>query len=121
MFCKPGVFGKGGQNFCDFVAENAMLRITVEESPAEEKWILQGQLTGDFASELRANWRVSLDRCSDRSRVVDLSDVTVIDKSGEEILLEMIHQRARFVATGIYTRHLLKELHARIKSECKAD
>jgi len=33
----------------------------------------------------------------------------------------MIYQRARFVATGIYTRHLLKELQARIKTDCRAD
>jgi anti-anti-sigma regulatory factor len=90
-----------------------MLRITVVESPAGEKWILQGQLTGDFASELIANWRVSLDRCSDRPRVVDLSEVTLIDKSGQEVLLAMMCQRATFIATGLYTRHLLEELQAR--------
>lgn len=94
-----------------------MLRITVVDSPAEEKWILQGQLTGDFASELSANWRVSLDRCSDRLRIVDLSDVTMIDKRGEEVLLTMICQRASFVTTGLYTPHLLEELRARVKTE----
>jgi hypothetical protein len=98
-----------------------MFRITVVDSPSEEKWILQGQLTGEFASELIANWRVSLDRCPDRSRLVDLSDVILIDKSGEEVLLKMIHQHARFVATGIYTRHLLEELQARIKGQRKID
>ncbi|HEY3990469.1 MAG TPA: hypothetical protein VGM02_14300 [Acidobacteriaceae bacterium] len=94
-----------------------MLRITVVESPTEEKWILQGQLTGEFVSELRANWRSSLDRCSDRHRLVDLSEVTSIDKNGEEVLLGMIHQGARCIATGIYTRHLLEELEARTKKE----
>ena len=76
-----------------------MFRITVVEGPSEEKWIIQGQLTGEFASELNANWRISLDRCSDRLRVVDLSEVTMIDKMGEEVLLKMIQQRARFVVT----------------------
>lgn len=94
-----------------------MLRISVVESLTEEKWILQGQLTGEFASELSENWRVSLARCSDRSRVVDLTDVTVIDKRGEEVLLTMVCQRARFVTTGLYTPHLLEELRARVKTE----
>jgi hypothetical protein len=94
-----------------------MMRITVVESPIEEKWILQGQLTGDFASELSASWRASLDRGSDRIRVVDLSDVTVIDKRGEEVLLTMICQQVTFIATGLYTKHLLQELQARIKRE----
>ncbi len=94
-----------------------MFRITVVESPSEEKWILQGQLIGEFASELSANWQASLDRCSDRARVVDLNDVTVIDKSGEEVLFKMLHQQARFVATGLYTKHLLEELQTRTESK----
>ena len=90
-----------------------MFRITVEEGPREEKWILQGQLTGDFASELSATWQLSQARDSDRIRVVDLSDVTVIDKNGREVLLAMIRQGARCVATGVYTSHLLEELKSR--------
>src|ERR1700739_2319490 len=62
--------------------ETAMFRITVIDNPAEEKWILQGHLTGEFASELNANWQMSLARCSERPRIVDLSDVTLIDKNG---------------------------------------
>jgi ABC-type transporter Mla MlaB component len=96
-----------------------MFRITVVETPSEEKWILQGQLTGEFASELSTNWRTSLDLCADRLRLVDLDEVTQIDKCGEEVLLQMI-QHARFVASGLYTRHLLQELQARIQAEaCK--
>ena len=102
-------------------AENAMFRITVVKSLQEEKWILQGQLTGEFASELSVNWQQSQDRCSDVPRVVDLSDVTVIDKTGEEILLMMIHQQATFIATGLYTRHLLEELKGRTKGRLKTD
>jgi ABC-type transporter Mla MlaB component len=90
-----------------------MLRITVVDTPSEEKWVLQGQLTGEFASELSANWRAALDRVSDRLRLVDLNEVTQIDKCGEEVLLEMMQQHARFVASGLYTRHLLLELESR--------
>src|ERR1700744_3260974 len=98
-----------------------MFRLTVVEGPLEEKWILQGQLIGEFASELSANWQASLDRCSDRSRVVDLNDVTLIDKTGEELLFRMIQQRARFVATGLYTRHLLEELQMRKEERAKVE
>jgi anti-anti-sigma regulatory factor len=98
-----------------------MFRITVIEGPSEEKWIIQGQLTGEFASELNANWRISLDRCSDRSRVVDLSEVTMIDKIGEEVLRKMIEQRASFVVTGVYTKHLLEQLRTCCDKERKSD
>ena len=102
-----------GRDFVRCNRQNAMFRITVEEGPTEEKWILQGQLTGDFASELNANWQSSQARDSNRVRVVDLSDVTVIDKNGEEVLLAMIRQGAKCAATGLYTRHLLEELKSR--------
>lgn len=89
-----------------------MFRITVVETSSEERWILQGQLTGEFATELSANWRKSLNQCSGRLRLVDLDEVTLIDRCGEEVLLEMIRQHASFVASGVYTRHLLQELQA---------
>ena len=38
-------------------------------------------------------------------RVIDLDGVSVIDTSGERVLLMMIQDGARF--SGIYARHLL--------------
>ena len=100
-----------------FFRRSTMLRITVVENPEGEKWILQGQLTGEFATELSTTWRSSLDRSRDRLRIVDLSEVTSIDRNGEEILRNMIRQGARCLATGIYTKHLLEELQTRTKTE----
>lgn len=97
-----------------------MFRITVVDTPSEEKWILQGQLTGEFATELSTNWRASLEQCADRLRLVDLNEVTWIDKCGEAVLLQMIHQHAKFVASGLYTRHLLEDLQARTEAETEA-
>jgi hypothetical protein len=94
-----------------------MLRITVVDDPSEEKWILQGQLTGEFCSELISNWRASVERCAERLRVVDLSEITWIDKSGEEVLLKMIREHAKFIVTGLYTSHLVEELQARVLHE----
>jgi hypothetical protein len=43
---------------------------------------------------------------------VDLDGVTSIDKTGEEVLSMMVRDGARFVASGVYTRHLLEQLQA---------
>jgi ABC-type transporter Mla MlaB component len=91
-----------------------MLRITVRKTASEERWILQGQLTSSSVSELVENWKRSCERTSEAKRLVDLSEVTSIDKSGEHALSMMIHNGAMFVATGLYTRHLLANLGARI-------
>ena len=90
-----------------------MLRITVKESAAEQRWILQGRLTRNSVPELVSNWQAARDRPSSCNQVVDLNEVTVIDKSGEEVLSMMIDEGARFVASGLYTKHLLQTLHER--------
>jgi hypothetical protein len=90
-----------------------MLRITVKEIANEQRWVLQGRLTKDSVPELVSNWQAARDRPSACDRVVDLNEVTVIDKSGEEVLSMMIGEGARFVASGLYTKHLLQTLHER--------
>ena len=88
-----------------------MLRITVKEIDAVQRWVLQGRLTKNCVAELVSNWQSARDRPSACNRIVDLNEVTVIDKSGEEVLSMMIDEGARFVASGLYTKHLLKMLH----------
>jgi hypothetical protein len=88
-----------------------MLRTTVVEDAAEERWILQGRLTKQSIAELVSSWRASTARPT-RRRIVDLNEVTYIDKSGEEAL-SMMHDGATFVASGVYTCHLLDQLQAR--------
>ena len=90
-----------------------MLRITVKEIATEQRWVLQGRLTKNSVPELVSNWQAARDRPSACNRVVDLNEVTVIDKSGEEVLSTMIDENARFAASGLYTKHLLLTLHER--------
>src|SRR3984885_14947008 len=90
-----------------------MLRITVTETAVEERWILQGQLTKRSVAELVSSWRASVAQPLARSRIVDLNEVTSIDKSGEEAILMMVRDGATFVASGVYTKHLLDQLQAR--------
>jgi hypothetical protein len=87
-----------------------MLRITVTENESEQRWVLQGRLTGSYAEELTAGWRANRNRPQTQSRTVDLNEVTCIDKDGEQVLLMMIRDGAKFVATGLYTKHLLESL-----------
>jgi ABC-type transporter Mla MlaB component len=91
-----------------------MLRITVREHPEEERWVLQGRLHKGSVQELISSWNACRGR--QRRRVVDLDEVTSIDRSGEEALLMMIGDGADLVASGIYTRHLIEELKARIRN-----
>ena len=86
-----------------------MLKITRTETPAEEKWILQGRLVGLWVSELRRSWKKTHRTDNNLTCVVDLNEVTFIDKKGERLLRAMSKEGAQFLATGIYIKHLLQE------------
>jgi hypothetical protein len=88
----------------------AMLRITHARTETEQRWTLCGQLTRPWVAELRACWEHNREAGVHSEIVVDLSDVTFIDESGERLLSEMRSDGAEFVAAGVETKHLLKHL-----------
>jgi RND family efflux transporter MFP subunit len=92
-----------------------MLKITFSETPAEEKWILHGRLTHPWVQEFRACWKKNHRVDLRRACVVDLNEVTFIDKSGERFLRLLDRNGAQFTASGIYTNHILKQLNVRPK------
>jgi hypothetical protein len=89
-----------------------MLRITQTETETERKWLLCGRLTGPSVAVLRACWAHDHQSSDERRRVLDLSDVTFIDDSGEKLLAEMRNSGAELIAAGVATRHLLENLCA---------
>ena len=87
-----------------------MLRITHSQTKTEQRWILCGRLTRPWVAELRACWEHGRQVGVNATTVVDLSDVTFIDESGEELLSEMGTDGVEFVAAGVETVHLLRNL-----------
>ncbi|RPI27879.1 MAG: STAS domain-containing protein [Acidobacteria bacterium] len=87
-----------------------MLRITINDTVSEQRWLLQGRLAGTWAKELRSNWEKAKTGRQGRRLVVDLSDVTFIDESGAEVLGEMMKEEARFITCGMCTKYLIAKL-----------
>jgi outer membrane protein TolC len=90
--------------------ENNMLKIGFSETPSEERWILEGRLTAPWFRELRACWKKKHRRDNQRACIVDLNEIAFIDKSGERLLRGMVREGAQCVASGIYIKHILKNL-----------
>jgi hypothetical protein len=90
--------------------QSNMLRIICAQTETEQRWTLCGQLAGLWVAELRECWEHGRQVANSAHRVVDLSDVTFIDESGERLLSEMRSSGAKFVAAGVETKHLLKNL-----------
>lgn len=87
-----------------------MLRITIADTPSEQKWVLAGRLTKTCVDQLRANWKESRSARAGRSCLVDLRDVTFIDESGEKVLRKMMDEGAQFLCRGVYTTQVVGEM-----------
>ena len=92
-----------------------MLRITITDGPAEQRWILQGRLVAPWVAELETSWKHSHHRCDVRKCIVDLSDVTLIDDRGEKALRVMSRAGAEFIACGVYSKHVVELIRKRCK------
>jgi ABC-type transporter Mla MlaB component len=87
-----------------------MLRITIAEMATEQRWTLEGRLVQPWVGELKTCWKNRHRPQNGRTCTVDLSGVTFIDNSGLRFLRSMSKEGTQFVATGIYTKHVLEHL-----------
>jgi RND family efflux transporter MFP subunit len=92
-----------------------MLKISFNKTITEERWTLHGRLAGPWVHELRTCWKVNHRTDERRACIVDLNEVTFIDKSGERLLCMLAKDGAQFNASGIYTKHLVESLNVRRK------
>ncbi len=92
-----------------------MLKITIADLPDEQRWSLQGQLVGLWAEELKSTWEEA-HHAEDMGRsIVDLIEVTSIDRNGEAVLAEIMSHGADFISGDVYTEHLLRKLRHELK------
>jgi hypothetical protein len=91
-----------------------MLKINFSETPEEERWILHGRLTDPWVHEFRACWKKNHRKDVARACVVDLNEVTVIDKYGERLLRMLARVGAQFTASGMYTKRILEQITVRL-------
>jgi anti-anti-sigma regulatory factor len=87
-----------------------VLKISIAETATDRRWILQGRLVGPWVGELRATWKRTHRSQDRRACIIDLNDVTFIDKSGERLLRAMSKKGAQLLARGLYVKHVLEQL-----------
>jgi RND family efflux transporter MFP subunit len=92
-----------------------MLKIHFSQTAVEEKWILRGRLFGPWVHELRACWKVNHRTDAGRACIVDLNEVTFIDKSGARLLRMLAKDGAQFTASGTYIKLVVEHLSVRNK------
>ena len=87
-----------------------MLKITLIDTPSEQKLVLEGKLAKPDLAVLESAWEQARSKLGNRYCVVDLSNATSIDPSAEGVLLDMKRHAAQFVACGISTKHQLEQM-----------
>jgi anti-anti-sigma regulatory factor len=95
--------------------KQGMLRISISNTATEERWTVEGRLVAPWVNELKASWKKSHGTARGQRCIVNLDEVTFIDKCGERVLRYMARQGAQFVARDVYIKHVLDRL--RRKSE----
>ena len=92
-----------------------MLRISVVDSRTQRRLVLEGQLIGPWVAELRTAWTRIKTELNGRVLVIELDHVTVISQEGENALLQLINEGAKFRCRGVLTKHVLRQLARRSK------
>lgn len=92
-----------------------MLKICFTETPTQEKWVLHGRLTHPWTQELRESWNKNHQRGLNRACIVDINEISFIDRSGERLLSALMREGAQCLGSGIYVKHILKRLTVRAR------
>ena len=87
-----------------------VLRVTITNSPTEERWILHGRLGWPWVNQLRGAWRNARRTTETPRCIVDLNGVTFIDKIGKRMLRIMAIQGAQFATSDTGMKHVLENL-----------
>jgi hypothetical protein len=90
-----------------------MLKITITNTATVERWALQGRLVAPWVDELKTTWKKARRAFRSRRCIVNLDEVTFIDKGGERMLRSMSKQGAQLIASDVYVKQVLDRLCGR--------
>lgn len=96
-----------------------MFRASYSDTADTQRWSLHGRLAGPWVDELRSCWTQARERAPLARAVVDLKEVTCIDRAGERLLAEMRGAGAELIAGGVEHQHLIATLDNHIAAEGK--
>jgi len=94
-----------------------MFKISIVESEAQRRLVLEGTLVRPWTVEVESAWRSAGKQLEGRKLIIDLTNVTLISRDGENTLFKLMSDGARFACADVLTKHVLKQLARRCRSE----
>jgi hypothetical protein len=93
--------------------EEAVLKISLIDSPRQRRLIAEGKLIAPWAAELKnACQQASVD-LRGRELIVEMKQITMISQEGENLILELITGGIKLRCGGVFTKHVVKQLTRR--------
>lgn len=95
-----------------------MFKLSVLETNGQRKLVLQGKLIFPWTEEVESAWQRAQEDLQGRKLVVDLANVTLISRDGENTLFHLMRDGAKLTCEGcggVLTKHLLRQLARRCR------
>ena len=90
-----------------------MFKISLIDNARQRRLVVEGKLIAPWAAELRNACQEARADLRGRELVIEMKHVTTISQEGENVLLELINGGIRFRCSGVFTKHVLKDLTRR--------
>jgi hypothetical protein len=91
----------------------------IADMPSQRTLLVEGTLTGAWVAELGTTCRNAGQGLGGRKLVVDLTNVTVISRDGEDALFDLMRRGVNFSSSSVLTKHVLKQLARKKQQESR--
>jgi anti-anti-sigma regulatory factor len=92
-----------------------MLKISIIENDHKRQLVLEGKLVAPWTNELKSIGQKAPVDHQHCELVIDLRSVTAISADGEDVLLSLMDQGAKFRVSGVFMRQVMKQLSRRLR------
>ena len=93
-----------------------MLKISVINGPRQRRLVVEGTLVEPSVAELLSEYTKAKELLDGRELVIDITNVSAISAAGEDALLELLDDHARFHC-GVFMKEVLKQLASKRQSK----
>ena len=73
-----------------------MFKISIVDTPAQRRLVVEGKLSDPWVTELRTTCRSAMRDLEERKLVIDLSSLTVISREGQDAIVDLMKEGAKF-------------------------
>jgi hypothetical protein len=94
-----------------------MLKISLIDNARHRRVIVEGKLIAPWTAELRNACQEARADLRGRELVIEMKHITSISQEGENVILDAINSGIKVRCSGLFTKHVVKELTRRSKQE----